>query len=186
MLPSPTRFEREDVVRSETDTQVVVFRIGRERYALPTTTAREVIAYEQPRRLPGAQSWVEGVLNLRGEIVPICDIMVTLGMDRVEVREQIVVCELATGTIGIVVEEVTTVIALRPDTLSRPATLQHPALAGLIKMDDELVVLLDLDAAIRGIGSLDLARIQEALAAGMEPEVADAAPVQSVDMEEAA
>jgi purine-binding chemotaxis protein CheW len=155
--------------------QAVVFRIARERYALPTSTAREVIAYEQPRRLPGAEAWVEGVLNLRGEIVPICDLMVALGLGSVQQREQIVVCDTASGSVGIIVEEVSSVVALAAGSMSQPETLRHPALAGLVQLAGELVVLLDLDAALGGVGGLDLRELMESAATDVALELEDAA-----------
>jgi len=95
--------------------QIVTFRIGRERFALPTGSAREVILYEVPRRLPGSQKWVDGVINLRGEIIPVCDLLVALGIDGVTTREQIIVCDAPDGSLGLIVEEVTSVIRVKAD-----------------------------------------------------------------------
>lgn len=136
------------MVGSATDIQIVIFRIGNERYALPTATAREVISYDTPRRLPGADRWVEGVINLRGEIIPICDLMLAMGMDPVVAREQVIVCDMDGGSVGLVVEEVSSVIGISREEITRPASLTHPALAGLVQRDNGLVVLLDLHAAL--------------------------------------
>lgn len=138
----------EFVVAHDHDMQIVTFRIGAERFALPTGTAREVILYESPRRLPGSQQWVDGVINLRGEIIPVCDLLVALGIDGVTRREQIIICDAPQGSLGLIVDEVTSVERVTADDISHPAALDHPALAGLIELGDDLVVVLDLDAAL--------------------------------------
>jgi purine-binding chemotaxis protein CheW len=188
-------------IATQQDIQIVIFRIGRERYALPTTVAREVIGYEPPRRLPGAEPWVEGVLNLRGEIVPVCDLMCALGMEPIRERLQIVVCELRQGSVGLLVEEVSSVLAIPADTFDRPSSLRHPALAGLAQLENSLVVLLDLEVALAsdgdllaGVGAPVRENIQAAAAelaaaagesAAQPPAAADASPTP-VERQEAA
>ncbi|MBC7643866.1 MAG: purine-binding chemotaxis protein CheW [Thermoleophilia bacterium] len=136
------------MVAQDHDMQIVTFRIGRERFALPTGSAREVILYELPRRLPGSNKWVDGVINLRGEIIPVCDLLLALGIDGVTKREQIIVCDAPGGSLGLIVEEVTSVIRVTADEIKHPAALDHPALAGLVELGNDLVVLLDIDAAL--------------------------------------
>lgn len=138
-----------------TDMQIVVFRVGVEQYALPTTAAREVINYEMPRRLPGADPWVEGVINLRGEIIPVCNLMRALGTaadceDAVSAHSKTIICDSEAGSVGLVVDEVTAVLTITPNELDRPSSMSHPALVGVIRLDDTLVVLLELEHVLSG------------------------------------
>lgn len=135
------------------DKQLVVFRIGREQYALPTTSAREVINYDQPRRLPGADAWVLGVINVRGEIIPICDLSAALGLAVTPAATKIIICDVESGSVGLMVDEVTSVMTISEDEITHPKTLNHPALAGVVNLETGLVVLLDLDEAIGGARS---------------------------------
>jgi purine-binding chemotaxis protein CheW len=59
--------------------QAVVFSIGGDEYALPIGQVREVIAYTEPRSIASRVSWVRGVINLRGTILPVCDLAARLG-----------------------------------------------------------------------------------------------------------
>lgn len=130
-----------------TDTQLVVFRIGRERYALPTSSAREVVNYEKPRQLPGADNWVLGVLNVRGEIIPICDLTHALGLEPINSPERIIICDSAGGGLGIVVDEVLSVMSVSAEDVNETAAIKHPALVGVIQDDDGLIVMLNLSEA---------------------------------------
>lgn len=128
--------------------QAVVFRIAAELYAVSTSAAREVIPYAAPRRLPGAASHVLGVLNIRGDIIPISDVMLALGMQAVGDRRQIVVCEVNGSSVGIVVEAVESITRIDTQDIMRPETLSHPALTGVIKSGDELIVIMDVAEAL--------------------------------------
>lgn len=133
-----------------TDTQIVIFRVGSEQYALPTASAREVINYEPPRRLPGSEAWVLGVINLRGEIIPVCDLTSALGLPTSGTPGKTIICDSGSGSVGLVVDEVIAVTSITAEDVTRPQNLSHPALAGVINRDGTLIVLLDLDMAIAG------------------------------------
>lgn len=135
---------------SQTESQIVIFRVSEDRYALPTETAREVITYVRPRRLPGSRAWVEGVINLRGEIIPVCDLSLALGLEVSEDRGQIVICDTATDSVGLIVDEVLAVTTIDLTEVSEPASMSHPAMSGVIELDGSLVMLLSLDAAVSG------------------------------------
>lgn len=136
--------------------QIVVFRVSDDRYALPTATAREVIYYTQPRRLPGASPWIQGVINLRGEIIPVCDLAGALGLGGGDAHGQIVICDAASGSVGLVVDEVLAVTTIDLDEVSQPASLAHEGMEGVIELDGRLVMLLALEAVVAGL-ALDAA-----------------------------
>jgi purine-binding chemotaxis protein CheW len=129
------------------DKTIAVFRIGAERYGVTTDVAREVVPASHPRPVPGADAWVRGVINLRGGIVPVCDVRLALGLEGIEGDGQVLVCDTAEGTIGIVVDEVIGVERVAGNEISPSDKSWHPALTGLVQRGDELVILLDLDRA---------------------------------------
>lgn len=149
-------------------TSIVVFAVHGELYGFETTQTREVIQWMEPRSLPGAESWVQGVINLRGEIIPVCDLAWALGLDRAPGaaadaplsepadpetdrdgdREQdrdrtIIIAEADGVSVGYTADAVRSVVVVaREDFVEMPATA-HPAMRNLIELEDQLIVLLD-------------------------------------------
>jgi chemotaxis signal transduction protein len=90
------------------------------------------------------------VINLRGEIIPVCDLSLALGLTASVDRAQIVICDTATDSVGFVVDEVLAVTTIEMDDLVAPASMSHPAMSGVIELDGALVMLLSLDDAVGG------------------------------------
>ena len=70
---------RPDVHRRD-HKQLVIFSLGSEEYALPITRVQEIIRYTEPRIVASQTAWIRGVINLRGKIVPVCDLAERLGL----------------------------------------------------------------------------------------------------------
>src|SRR4051812_49893647 len=60
--------------------QLVIFSLHGEQYALPITTVQEIIRHTEPRSLASSTPWIKGVINLRGKIIPVCDLAGRLGL----------------------------------------------------------------------------------------------------------
>ena len=90
---------------AETTRQLVIFSLGTEEYALPITRVQEIIRYTEPRVVASRTAWIRGVINLRGKIVPVCDLAERLGLEleRSPVAK-IVIVETQTGTAGVIVD----------------------------------------------------------------------------------
>ena len=93
--------------------QLVVFSLGDEEYALPITQVQEIIRYTEPRAVASEEPWIEGVISLRGKIIPVCDLAGRLGLanERFD-NAKIVIVETAGGTAGVTVDEVEEVLTL--------------------------------------------------------------------------
>lgn len=130
--------------------QVVAFTVGGKAYALPIDHVREVVAWSAPTPLPGAPPLVEGVLRLREEVIPVVDLGQRFGTGRVrpDAEARIVVVEWDGQVAGLVVDEVTEVLQLRPEQVTPPAPIAvDPAermVDGIARVGDRLVLLLDL------------------------------------------
>src|SRR5262245_6544979 len=98
---------------SDSTRQLVIFSLGEEEYALPITRVQEIIRYTEPRGVASPVAWVRGVINLRGKIVPVCDLALRLGLpsDRRE-GAKIVIVETETGTAGVIVDDVDEVLTV--------------------------------------------------------------------------
>jgi purine-binding chemotaxis protein CheW len=98
------------------------FRLGAEEYGIDILRVQEIRSYEAPTRLASAPAFIKGVVNLRGVIVPIVDLRLKLGCDTAEYNDFTVVIVLSVHgrVIGAVVDSVSDVLALGPDSI-KPA-----------------------------------------------------------------
>ncbi|MCU0306651.1 MAG: chemotaxis protein CheW [Thermoleophilia bacterium] len=130
--------------------QVVAFTLGRDEYAVPITQVQEIIRYSAPRSMPGAPAGVEGVINLRGRIIPVMNLRASLGAaGELGDQAKIVVVKPGEETIGLVVDEVTEVRTLAADQLEAAPPGSSGMGADVVECvakleEGRLLVLLDL------------------------------------------
>jgi len=120
-------------------------------YGVPITKVQEIITMAKPTKLPQAPAFVEGIINLRGKIIPIIDLKkrFQMGSSEFTTETRSVVVEVAGQTVGIIVDEVSEVLRISEDNIeSAPAIVGGIAadyLTGVGKIDGRLLVLLDMD-----------------------------------------
>jgi len=133
--------------------QAVVFTLAGDEYALPIGQVQEVIAYTEPRSIASSVSWVRGVINLRGTILPVCDLAARLGRHTRGAFDEtrIVVVSGEGGSAGLIVGDVREVVTVAPEQLDRVRVTDDPAVTAIAKLGERLVVLLDAPAALAGI-----------------------------------
>jgi purine-binding chemotaxis protein CheW len=131
--------------------QLLVFSLGEEEYALPVTSVQEIIHYTQPRSVASESHWIRGVISLRGKIIPVADLGARLGLTT-EPGEggKIVVVESGAVTAGVVVDDVDEVLTVDPSELDAVPAAGNDAIDGIVKIDDRLIILLDLDTLFGG------------------------------------
>jgi len=132
--------------------QLLVFSLGEEEYALPVTSVQEIIHYTQPRAVASESHWIRGVISLRGKIIPVADLGARLGLVT-EAGEggKIVVVESGPVTAGVVVDDVDEVLTIEESQLDAVPAAGTEAIDGIVKIDDRLIILLDLDSLFGGI-----------------------------------
>ena len=135
---------------SETQ-QLVIFSLAREEYALPITRVQEIIRYTEPRSVASRTRWIRGVINLRGNIVPVCDLAerLGLGLERPE-SAKIVIVETATDMAGVVVDDVEEVLTVDEAQLDAVPAAGSASIEAIAKIDDRLVILLDPEGIFAG------------------------------------
>ncbi len=135
------------------------FRLGTVEYGIDILKVQEIRGYEPPTRIANAPSYLKGVLNLRGNIVPILDLRVKLGQQQVgfDNLTVTVILHLAQGLVGAVVDAVSDVIELSPGQI-RPAPVWDAAVdtahitgIGTVRHADteRMLVLLDIEMLMR-------------------------------------
>jgi purine-binding chemotaxis protein CheW len=139
--------------------QAVVFSLADDEYALPIDQVHEVIAFREPRGVASGTSWVRGVINLRGLIVPVCDLAARLGRDGGQAPSaKIVIVEAPTGAAGLIVDSVREVLTIAAEQLDRVTFTNDAAVTSIAKLGERLVVMLDAPAVLAEANLQDVGR----------------------------
>src|SRR5262249_6502975 len=106
----------------EKELQIVGFRIGGETFGLPIGTVREIVRVPEITAVPNASDYIEGVINLRGSIVPVLDLRKRFGDKTPEKnkKNRIVVVEIGRRAIGLIVNSASEVLRISPSDIERP------------------------------------------------------------------
>ncbi|MDQ2871655.1 MAG: chemotaxis protein CheW [Candidatus Eremiobacteraeota bacterium] len=136
--------------------QVVSFALGSEEYGVDIAQVQEIIRMVEITHVPRAPRFMEGVINLRGQLIPIIDLRTRFGMTRAEHSKstRIIVTEIGSKRVGIVVDAVSEVLNIpiehvegAPDMISGVGT---EYIQGVGKVGDRLIILLDLTMVMSG------------------------------------
>jgi len=131
--------------------QMIVFRLSNEEYAVPITFIQEIIMRQECTRIPKSPVFVEGVINLRGHIIPIINgrkkFNLSLHDEGLDIKDsRIMVLELAKESVGLIVDSVTEVIHLNVGDIEPPpieSDEDTEFLWGVGKYLDRLLILLN-------------------------------------------
>jgi purine-binding chemotaxis protein CheW len=131
--------------------QLVSFKIGDEEFGVDILKVQEINRMVEVTRVPNAPEYVDGVINLRGKVIPIVDLRRRLGMPRKEHSKdtRIVVVELNGKITGFVVDAVSEVLRI-PRSVTEPppsivAGIEAEYITAVGKLEDRLLILLDLE-----------------------------------------
>lgn len=130
--------------------QLVTFKLGTEEFGVDILKVQEINKMMNITKIPNAPAFIEGVINLRGKIIPIVDLRKRLGF-----REQpydkstrIIVVELEGLVLGFIVDSVSEVLRIPENTIEPPpsmvAGIESEYIEGVGKLDDRLLILLEL------------------------------------------
>ena len=134
--------------------QLVSFKIGGEEFAVDIMQVQEIIRMQNITSVPNAPDFVEGVINLRGRVIPIIDLRKRFGMEEKEHDKatRIIVVKVEDITVGLVVDEVSEVLRIPKDTVEPPppivAGVESEYIKGVGKLQDRLLILLDLSKTL--------------------------------------
>ena len=131
--------------------QLVSFHLANELYGIEITKVREIILITDITRIPQTPHYVKGLINLRSTVIPVIDLRAIFGLSESEQTDEsrIMVLQAAGKTVGIMVDAVSEVLRVKKDQIAPPpptvAVLGKEYLTGLVKLDKQLLILLNVD-----------------------------------------
>lgn len=131
--------------------EYLTFKLGNEEYGLDILKVQEIRGYEPPTRIANAPSFIKGVVNLRGTIVPIVDMRVRFNCPNADYNDftVVIILNLRSRIVGIVVDSVSDVMALAPENVrSAPdieSTVDNGSILGLGSIGERMLILLDIE-----------------------------------------
>lgn len=149
--------------------QLVIMKLGNEHYGVDIANVESIIKMQEITALPRAPEFVEGVINLRGTIIPIIDMRKRFDMPLVEATRdtRIVVVEIRNLTVGMVVDAVNEVLRVADEDIEPPSqlvtTVDSAFIIGIAKVADRLIILLDLSKVLSGNEQAALQTVAEAV-----------------------
>lgn len=135
----------------DVDQEYLLFTLGNEEYGIEVLKVQEIRGYDRVTRIANSPEFIVGITNLRGVIVPIIDLRVKFQLASADINDNTVtiVLNLCDRVVGIVVDGVSDVLALRADQIKPApdftATLSTKYLLGLGSLDDRMLILIDIE-----------------------------------------
>lgn len=145
--------------------EYLTFKLDREEYGIDILKVQEIRGYEPPTRIANAPSFIKGVVNLRGTIVPIVDMRLKFNCANAvyDAFTVVIVLNLHQRIVGIVVDSVSDVMGLAPDQMRGAPDIESiidsDAIIGLGSLDDRMLILLDIEKLMSG---LDMSLVADA------------------------
>lgn len=138
-------------VECEHTSQVVSFRLAGELYGIDIMCVQEIIPLGPVTKLPEVPDFVRGLMNHNGQVIPVIDLRMRLGLPMPVSNEEspIVVAKVSAKTIGLVVDTVNGVLHISADEIdpapSGIAGIDHDYVSGLVRCDEKLMILLNIE-----------------------------------------
>jgi purine-binding chemotaxis protein CheW len=166
MAHAATQFPSTDRAGPVREGKYLTFALAREEYGLEILKVREIIGYIEVTAVPQTPSYVRGVINLRGQVIPVIDLRARFGMDTADVTDQtcIIVVEISQGKhkfdTGIVVDRVSEVLDIAgvniEDAPQFGSSMDTDFILGMAKVGESVKILLHIDRILAGADLGDL------------------------------
>ncbi|MEW6194079.1 MAG: chemotaxis protein CheW [Bacteroidota bacterium] len=145
--------------------QLVSFMIGEEEYGVDILLVQEIIRMLQVTKVPNAPDYVDGVINLRGRIIPVIDLRCKLGIERKEhdKNTRIVVVEVSGKTVGFIVDAVTEVLRIPESITEEPPEIvtgvNSEYIKAVGKLEDRLLILVDIEKMLASSVKIEIQEV---------------------------
>ena len=170
MSKSVTEDSPSNNILLEKEGKYLTFALGQEEYGLEILKVREIIGYMEITAVPQTPHHVKGVINLRGQVIPVIDLRSKFGMETAEITEEscIIVVEISQGDrnfqTGIVVDHVQEVLDIDEQNIEDApqfgGSVDTSFILGMGKIGDSVKILLDIDKVLGDAETFDLAGVE--------------------------
>ena len=135
------------------EVQAVGFYLGDDEYAIYINKVREIVPMTDIRKIPKSPQFVEGVINIRGKIIPVLDLRKRFDLSITETNRQsckILIVELEKNQVGLIVDNVSEVMKFYADDIEKApplfsANISSQYIQGVAKIENKLIILLDIE-----------------------------------------
>lgn len=145
----------EDIKTEGSEIQVVAFKLRKEEYGFSILNVKEIRGLTDITRVPFAPDFVKGVINLRGSVLPVIDLKKRLGLQPMEYTDstRILIVQNDGIDVGMIVDAVTEVLTIDVSNIDavKQSDNETRFLTGIGKIDDRLIIMLNLDEIIGSI-----------------------------------
>ncbi len=131
--------------------QLVGFKLGKEEFGIDILIVLEIIRMINITEMPNAPEFVEGIVNLRGKIIPVINLRKKLDLPATDYndRTRIIVINVKGKNVGFVVDEVSEVLRVESQITEPPpdivSGIKSEYISGIVKLEDRLLILLDIE-----------------------------------------
>lgn len=135
--------------------QLILFSLGKGHYGVPIENVREIKKVEEITVVPRAPKFIEGVINLRGNVIPVIDLRKRFGMAKIEMtkRTKIIIVDVKKRQFGLIVDAVAEVVTLNKDqiepSLPTVSGLKAEFVSGIGKLQEKLVIILEISRILQ-------------------------------------
>lgn len=135
--------------------QYVLFKLQEQEYAVDINKVKTIEKIESITRVPGAEDFVKGVINLRGEVIPVIDIRKRLSLGSIELNDEsrIIIVKLEDLEVGMMVDSASEVVRIREEDIDKNpdyySEVDECVIEGIGKIGDRIVVILDIPKVLK-------------------------------------
>ena len=134
--------------------QKVVFGIGKELFGVGIASIREIVKVPEMTEVPDSPDFLDGVINLRGKILPVIDLRKRLRINEADRTRltRVLITDGSDRTVGLIVDFVSEVLRIEPNDIEEPPEMVSAIgieyINGIAKVDEKLIILLDLNKVL--------------------------------------
>ncbi|WP_251860550.1 chemotaxis protein CheW [Clostridium sp. Marseille-Q2269] len=136
------------------EAKVLIFKVNKEYYAADIMEIERILGYEEPTNLPDAASFVKGVINYEGKILPVVSLSRKFNLKEEEIKNEakIIVVKEEENKLGIIVDVVSEVKDIKADNIEEPpeivSDISRRYIKGLIKIENQIIIFLNLSTIL--------------------------------------
>ncbi len=150
------------------ESQYVIFRLVDEKYGVDIMKVKEISEFKSSTKVPNAPYFVDGIINLRGEIIPIVNLKKRFkikGVQEINSDTRIIVININNKNIGFIVDEASEVLRIKEDDIEQAPEIitgvDRQYINGVGKLEDTIVILLDLEKILTDDEKEELEELEE-------------------------